>query len=248
MSRPNLGARVALVATATLAGLGSAAWFFPFPSAAQAVPDDPGISVVAGGQLIHRPALHLGKTAGLVVLDASLDNKGEVVDAHVVSGPDELRRDALANVLQWHYASNGAPSSVRISIQFGLPATLQQLSAPPLPPPPPPPPGYVPPAAPVVKDIVFSGVDPGVQDQIRNQLPLHPGDVATPQAVRAATAVVQGIDEHLMLWVLNRKRADGGVAEANLQIVVRPDKNQLPTPPPVSAVRDDNGNVQHTFA
>ena len=64
MSRLNLGARVALVLTATLAGLGGAAWFFPFPSAAQAVPDDPGISVVAGGQLLHRPALHNGKTVG----------------------------------------------------------------------------------------------------------------------------------------------------------------------------------------
>ena len=84
MSKLNLGARVALVVIATLAGLGSAAWFFPFPSAARAIPDDPGISVQAGAQLMHRPALHLGKTSGVVVLDASLDAKGEVIDAHVV--------------------------------------------------------------------------------------------------------------------------------------------------------------------
>ena len=142
MSRLNLGARVALVLTATLASLGGAAWLFPFPSAAQAVPDDPGISVVAGGQLVHRPALHNGKTNGTVVLDASLDKSGEVADAHVVSGPDELRREALASVLQWHYQSNGAASTVRISIQYGLSA-IPPLTAPYPPPPPPPPPGSV---------------------------------------------------------------------------------------------------------
>jgi protein TonB len=241
MSKLNLGARVALVVTATLAGLGSAAWFFPFPSAAQAVPDDPGISVVAGGQLMHRPALHLGKTAGLVVLDASLDSKGEVVDAHVVTGPDELRREALANVLQWHYVANGSPTSVRISIQFGLPAVAQP-SAPPPPPPPPPPPGTALPVAPVVKDIVFVGVDPGVQEQIRNQLPLHPGDQVTPQAYIAGLNALQGIDEHLMLSVMSRKKADGSAPEANLQISVRPDRAQLQPPQPGVALRNRDGN------
>jgi beta-lactamase regulating signal transducer with metallopeptidase domain len=218
MSRLNLGARVALVVTVTLAGLGSAALFFPFPSAAQAVPDDPGISVVAGGQLLHRPALHLGKTMGTVVLDASLDAKGEVVDAHVVSGPDALRRDALANVLQWHYSSNGAASTVRISIQFGLPAPVQMMNVPPPPPPPPPPPGFVPAPQPVVKDIVFNGVDPGVQDQIRNQLPLHAGDTLGIDSIRAAITALQQIDEHLSFGVTNIKKADGTVSQVNIQI------------------------------
>jgi periplasmic protein TonB len=241
MSKLNLGARVALVVTATLAGLGSAAWFFPFPSAAHAVPDDPGISVVAGGQLMHRPALHLGKTSGLVVLDASLDSKGEVVDAHVVSGPDELRREALANVLQWHYAGNGSPTSVRASIQFGLPAVVAQPSAPP-PPPPPPPPGFTAPAPPVLKDIVFVGVDPGVQDQIRNQLQLHSGDALTGQAVFAALNALRGIDEHLTLAVMSRKKADGSVSEANVRITVRPDASQMPAGLPlVNAIRATDG-------
>lgn len=249
MSRLNLGARVALVVALTLAGLGSAAWFFPFPSAAQAVPDDPGISVVAGGQLLHRPALHLGKTMGTVVLEASLDSKGEVVDAHVVSGPDALRRDALANVLQWHYSSNGAASTVRISIEFGLPAPVQMMNAPLPPPPPPPPPGYVP-VPMVVKDIVFNGVDPGVQDQIRNQLPLHAGDTITPDAVRASIMALQQIDEHLAFGMINRKKADGSVSEATIQIGVRP--NPGLTPPVIPVARDENsmkrlrvgGNVQ----
>lgn len=250
MSKLNLGARVALVVTATLAGLGSAAWFFPFPSAAQAIADDPGISVAAGGQLIHRPALHLAKTSGVVVLDASLDAKGEVVDAHVVSGPDALRRDALANVLQWHYQSPGSPTSVQISIQYGLQAIVAQPSIPPPPLPPPPPIGASQ-TFPVVKDIVFVGVDPAVQDQIRNALPIHPGDTINPQAYVAAVNALQRIDEHLMLAPINIRKADGSTSQANLQIRVRPDTNpSLPPPPP--AVSTDGkplplrvgGNVQ----
>lgn len=243
MSRLNLGARVALVLTATLAGLGGAAWLFPFPSAAQAVPDDPGISVIAGGQLLHRPALHNGKASGEVVLDARLDKNGEVVEAHVVSGPDELRREAVANVLQWHYQSNGVGSTVRISIQFGLPTV--QVN-PPLPPPPPPPPGAGLPMAPVVKSIVFSGVDPGVQDQIRNALPLHVGDSITPEAFRAAVITLQGIDEHLGLSVMTRKLADSGTNEVMVQIGVRPavNLNRVPVPPAAVPVRDATGNVK----
>jgi TonB family protein len=246
MSRLNLGARVALVLAATLAGLGGAAWFFPFPSAAQSLPDDPGISVVAGGQLLHRPALHLGKTAGLVVLDATLDSKGEVVDAHVVSGPNELRRDALANVLQWHYQSNGVASSVHISIQFGEPPVVSMpvpsIVRAALPGGMPAPTGSSP--APTVKDIMFSGVDPGVQDQIRNQLPLHVGDAATPEAVRAAMNTLQGIDEHLSISVRSIRKADGSATEAMVQIGVRPAASQIPALQAAPATRDDSGNVR----
>jgi protein TonB len=238
MSRLNLGARVAFVLIAALAGLGGAAWFFPFPSAAQNVPDDPGISVVAGSQLLHRPALHNGKATGTVVLDATLDKSGEVTDARVVSGPDELRRDALASVLQWHYQSNGVASSVRISIQFAQPGP----QAPPPPLPPPPPPGIVLPSPPVVKSIVFYGVDPGVQDQIRNQLPLHVGDAATPEAVRAATIALQAIDEHLAVSVMNRKIADSGTNELIVQIGIRPAVNRAAFPPAVPAAPDASGN------
>jgi protein TonB len=242
MSRLNLGARVALVLTATLAGLGGAAWLFPFPSAAQAVPDDPGIVVVAGGQLLHRPALHNGKATGTVVLDATLDKSGEVTDARVLSGPDELRRDALASVLQWHYQSNGVASTVRISIQYIQPGGV--LTAPPPPPPPPPPPGIVLPPAPVVKNIVFSGVDSGVQDQIRNQLPLHVGDAATPLAISEALIALRGIDEHLGISVMNRKIADAAINEVTVQIGVRPGAvSPIPSLTAAPVARDATGGT-----
>jgi TonB family protein len=102
-----------------------------------------------------------------------------------------------------------------------------------------------------VKDIVFVGVDPAVQEQIRNALPIHPGDTINPQAYVAAVNALQRIDEHLMLATMSIRKADGGAPQANLQIRVRPDTN-LPLPPAPPLVSSDGkpsplrvgGNVQ----
>jgi TonB family protein len=93
------------------------------------------------------------------------------------------------------------------------------------------------PAPPLLKDIVFVGVDPGVQDQIRNQLQLRSGDPLTPEAVIAAINALHGIDEHMMLAVMSRKKADGTVSEANVRITVRPDVNQTPPALPLATGR-----------
>ena len=98
---------------------------------------------------------------------------------------------------------------------------------------------------------MFVGVDPAVQDQIRNALPIHPGDTISPQAYVAAVNSLQRIDEHLMLAPINIRKTDGSTSQANLQIRVRPYTNpSLPPPPP--AVSTDGkplplrvgGNVQ----
>src|SRR2546428_13293119 len=85
-------------------------------------PDAPGVTVDSGGKLLHRPPVMLpvnGTAGGMVVLEVTIDSKGEVADARVISGPEELRKSALTNVLQWHYSSDPRPPvSTRISIQF----------------------------------------------------------------------------------------------------------------------------------
>src|SRR5207253_502023 len=95
------------------------ALFLPLLGLAQPIPDD---SIDAGAALLHRSPVHTpigGTSGGLVVIDATLDRHGEVTDARVVSGPEELRKSALSSVLTWHYAGDAsAPASVHITIKF----------------------------------------------------------------------------------------------------------------------------------
>ena len=140
MSASRLAAHVSVAASVVVLGAFAAIWLFPLRSAAQVAPDDLGITVDAGAPLAHRTPVHNPTTvAGDVLLELTLNSKGEVADARVLSGPDELRKAALASALEWHYAADTAPPSlVHATIHFGESLAAQ---APPPPPPPPPPPG-----------------------------------------------------------------------------------------------------------
>ena len=125
---------------------------------------------------------------GDVLLELSLNPKGEVADARVLSGPDELRKAALASALEWHYAADTAPPSlVHATIHFGrgsaadasastsTAATATRCATPAPPPPPPPPP---PPAARMTwcNGSNSSGMSPELQQRVENRLTLREGD------------------------------------------------------------------------
>jgi TonB family protein len=58
---------------------------------------------------------------GDVVLHISVDDQGDVADAYVVSGPNELRESALQAVRQWKYDKTGAvPASMDVTVTFSL--------------------------------------------------------------------------------------------------------------------------------
>jgi len=93
------------------------------------------VQIVKGGEhLLHgdlpeypRRAIEQ-KVEGDVLLDLAVDDQGEVSDARVLSGPDELRKAALASVLDWHYASAAVRSqSVQATIRFTLSAANAQF-------------------------------------------------------------------------------------------------------------------------
>ena len=102
-----------------------------FPLEAQGQPktiSNKPVEIVKGGEnLLHgelpeypRRAIEQ-KVEGDVLLDLAVDDQGEVSDARVLSGPDELRKAALTAALDWHYS----PSAVRsASIQATLRFTL----------------------------------------------------------------------------------------------------------------------------
>ena len=52
----------------------------------------------------------------------TLNERGEVSDARVLSGPEELRRATLESVLQWHYSPAALASTVtQATLRFHIP-------------------------------------------------------------------------------------------------------------------------------
>jgi TonB family protein len=90
--------------------------------------DDPGVRVdLRGANILHRDPVAYPEAAlekgvqGTVVVEATLDAKGMVSDARVLSGPPELRKTALESILQWHFTHEAAGGVRQIGITFQTP-------------------------------------------------------------------------------------------------------------------------------
>ena len=94
------------------------------------------IQIVTGSEhLLHASLPEYPRRAierrvqGDVLLDLVTDDRGEVSDARVLSGPDELRRAALESVLQWHYSPEALRSTaLQATLRFSLPANATDES------------------------------------------------------------------------------------------------------------------------
>jgi len=91
--------------------------------------DQAGVTVnVGGSSVVHRTAVEYPRAAiekgiqGSVSIEATLDGVGNVVDARVLTGPQELRKSVIQSVLQWHFATDGAQSTRVVHIAFDLTA------------------------------------------------------------------------------------------------------------------------------
>lgn len=112
---------------AVLLAAGAAVRLFPLEARAS---ETAPIQVLRGGEhLLHRANLEYPRRAiergvfGDVLLELSLDDTGQVQDARVLSGPDELRAAALRSVLRWHYGPPAPiPGTLQVLLQFTLPA------------------------------------------------------------------------------------------------------------------------------
>jgi len=87
--------------------------------------DAPGVKVDLGASsVIHRSPIRYPESAqkqgitGTVQLEVKLDSTGNVADARVLSGPEELRKGALESVLNWHFTSDLARATRLVSISF----------------------------------------------------------------------------------------------------------------------------------
>ena len=115
--------------------LAAACWIVTgaLPLAAQTPPDGAGVSVDLGSSAVmHRtgvsyPASALAKRVeGTVVAQVTLDAAGNVTDARVVTGPDELRKAVLQSVLQWHFTREAANGTRQVSVTFQAPPQTGQ--------------------------------------------------------------------------------------------------------------------------
>jgi hypothetical protein len=148
--------------------------------------------------LLHRTPIRNPGGEGLVEIEATLNERGIVTDARVLSGPQPLRRDSLISVLDWHYTP-GTTSPVRIVIEFKKqPILLNGRPAPE---------GIEPPVrqrhplpgaeAGVLRRISFTGVAPRTEKTIRESLPAREGETIDTATVARIADIVREADEHL---------------------------------------------------
>jgi protein TonB len=216
--------------TAGLGILAVACWFvtstFPLTAAPQA-PDSPGVAVDMGGAAVmHRTPVVYPEAArkqgvqGTVALELTTDNSGSVSDAHVLSGPVELRKAAIQSVLQWHLMKDAAMTTRQVRITFQLPAenenrtvtvpsgqrvveigqpstaVMREFAAPP--PPPPPANRQVNPLeGRRIARINITGLPDQARADLLSQLPVHEGDLFSPDLLSRTFKAVRDFDEHL---------------------------------------------------
>jgi TonB family protein len=271
MSRTKLISALA----AGLCILVAACWFvtgtFPLSAAPQTVTDAAGVSVDAGGAaLLHRSGVGYPEVArqrgvqGIVVVEVRLDNSGNVEDAHVVSGPDELRKPTLASVLQWHFAKDSAGMTRQVVVSFTLPQPGTVISTKT-------PDGQTrsvilnhggsekeqaeaaavlskiqlqqrnPIEGRTIRSVTVSGVSQAQRDELTSKLPIHSGDIISKQAMEQATRIVKEFDEHMTVFA-----TPAGANEAVIQIIApntAAAAAEGPLPPSLIRV---GGNVQST--
>jgi TonB family protein len=227
----------------TLAGgvciLAAACWIvagaLPLTAAPQ-TSDGTGVSVDLGtSAVMHRTGISYPGAAsakrveGTVVAQITLDAAGNVTDARVVAGPDELRKVVLQSVLQWHFTREAANGTRQVSVTFqappltGSPVLSGTLSGVPG--------GVVggvsggvvggifgrAPGATVamtLKSIDVYGLPDQARAELLASLPVHAGDTFTAETMSKISLAARQYDEHLGVSILS-----SGAGEMDVAIV-----------------------------
>jgi len=254
-----------------LAALAAACWLaagaFPLTAEPQTVNDAAGVTVnLNGSTVLHRLAVHYPVSAlqhgvqGTVSVEVKLDATGNVSDAHVLSGPDELRAAVLQSVLEWHFTRDAANSTREVQVGFELPTgvaggitggvqggvsggVLGGII------------GGVAPNNKAANDglnktsyhiagIVVTGLSDPARDQLLATLPVHEGDDVTPVALDKVRKAINDFDEHLTFTQVNMQEGsillisagpitrEGMEAVRNKALSSLPAESLPPPPPP----------------
>jgi TonB family protein len=155
------------------------------------------MSIDAGGfKLMHAGIPRYPNVEGDVVVQVSLNDKGEVTDVHVITGAPELRKAALDNALEWHFAQDGSlPQTLQATIKFRLgngraPTAMHMV--------PQLPPGV---SSLTLDQLTFSGLSPEMQQRLQSAIPVHVGDTLDNDALKRLHDSVNAVDEHLVMHI-----------------------------------------------
>ncbi len=214
MSKRQIISSLSTVSTLAALTAAVAIWIFPLESSAQDADSGQNLGVsieTQGHKLLHGSRVEYPQAArearveGTVVLQLSLDAKGEVADARVQSGPDELRRSALSSALQWHFANEtGQDSVIQSAVTFKLAAgSANSLSRPRIPE--------------LSGPSIFKSIGWGPMaskemfEKVRDALP-RLGEPMTSESLQRIAETVHQIDEHLTVgFIVDPKDNSGSV-------------------------------------
>jgi len=230
---------------AALGVLAAACWLVTgaFPLAAAPVADSPGVTVELGGAtLLHRapviypdPARQSG-VQGSVTVQFRTDSRGNVIDAQVLSGPDELRKTVLQSLLNWHFTPNLANGAHQATIVFNLgTGEVAAVVGRGISPPTTPLPAAVPAAAVerTVKSLNIVGLSEETRADLLSRLPVHEGDTLSPETMRQLVQTVRDFDEHLAVTARPVNGDSAAVYIILPQTAPLPTATAAPPPPPV---------------
>lgn len=199
MSKPQSISVLAISLTALVTIGWIAAGVLPLRAAPQSVTDAPGVSVdTRGAPLMHRSPVQYQwqiiekGIQGTVVADAKVDSTGNVTDATIVSGPDELRKAVLQSLLNWHFAPASGIDTREITVTFTAPNAQAAPAAPSL---------RLMPAlrGSFIRSIEASGISDEAGRDLLTHIPVHAGDTLTDENFDRLATAVQTYDSHLRI-------------------------------------------------
>lgn len=248
MSKRRIVFSLAIVFALALLTARVSIWIFPLESYAQeSLPGQGnGVSVDTQGQkLLHGSPIdypasaRLKQIEGTVVLTLSLDAKGKVSDALVLSGPEELRHAALTSALQWHFENESARArTIQVSVNFkSTDRSLADVSK-----------SRFPESLPSgpLKKIEYMNVSQNVQSTLQSRLAAYQGAVLTRESVSSLAAAIRDVDEHLAITIGTDPTDNSATAQIYLgEPVLAAVPFDPPARPGVKRLRI-GGNVQST--
>ena len=220
ISKTRAASTMALAAGLLAVGAWTVTGVFPLKAQTHTVADDSGVSVdTFGAALQHRvgvlypvPARDK-KIEGTVMAQLRLSGTGTVIDAQIISGPDELRSPVLQSVLGWHFSKDLAGSVRQVAVTFklaseGAPVTVMTrdglatvtvqsrdgVSSAAIPRKGS---GENPSDPPTVRSINFTNTN--ITADQAAALPLHAGDKMTPERLTSFRAAIAELDEHYQM-------------------------------------------------